>query len=358
MVIGDATEVSDQGYEDLLRSEKTVRLFDVAESLSSYREVLIFPGGFSLKELRQVFASNTRFSFDIAYNVDDFSLLNDFSEHLKAIITSTSSPLFARAGTSDVAPTIKAVKKLGAEILLLKENRGGSRMFNLNANTIEQIPAILSTTVNSVGVGDVYSAVMLGFQYRGWEDAAWRGAKAATIYSQTTYPDDFRRDVKRELKLSLDEFRNLGGTSLPWHDRPRFQIYLAAPDFTYMDNPEIERVVEALTYHNFHVRRPVKENGELPLGSADAILHQTFTADVTMLEECDVVFAIPLERDPGTLIEMGIAMVLNKPVITFDARKENNNTMVVGGSASYSENLDTSLNALFVAISKLWAEKS
>lgn len=358
MVIGDATEVSDQGYEDLLRGDKIVKIFEVAEALLSYSEVLIFPGSFSLEGLRRMFADNARFSFDIAYDVDEFSVLKAFSEHLRAIAISTSSPLFARTGSDDVIPMIEAVKNLGAEVLLLKENRGGSRMFNLITGKTEQIPATLSTTVNSVGVGDVYSAVMLGFQDLGWEDAAWRGAKAATAYSQTTYLDDFRRDVKRELKLSLAEFRNLGGTNLPWHDRPRFPIYLAAPDFTYMDNPEIERAVEALRYHNFRVRRPVKENGELSLGSADSVLYQTFTADVTMLEECSLVFAIPLERDPGTLIEMGMAMALNKSVITFDARNQNNNTMVVGGSASYSDNLDTSLNTLFVAIAKLWLAKS
>ncbi|PDT00774.1 sugar kinase [Rhizobium chutanense] len=354
MVIGDATEVSDQGYEDLLRDEKSVKFFDVGTALSAYSEVLIFPGRYSLAEIKRFVATDARFSFDIAYDVDDFSLLDAFSGHLSAVITSTSSPLFARIGSEDITPMLDAVKSLGAEVFLLKENRGGSRMFNLGAGKTELIPAILSTTINSVGVGDVYSAVMLGFRHKGWEDAAWRGARAATAYSQTTYPDDFRRDVKRELKLSLDELRDLGGTNLPWHDRPRFHIYLAAPDFTYVHKPEVDRAVEALRYHNFRLRRPVQENGELPLGSSDAVLHQTFAADVALLEKCDVVFAIPLERDPGTLVELGMALARNKPVIAFDPRRENNNTMVTGGSASYSDDLDASLNALFVTISKLW----
>lgn len=358
MVIGDATEVSDQGYEDLLRGEKSVKIFDVGTALSSYSDVLIFPGTYSLAEVKRFVAADARFSFDIAYDTDDFSLLDIFSGYLRAIVISTSSPLFARTGSRDVTPMIDAARNLGAEAFLLKENRGGSRMFNLNTDTTELIPAILSKTVNSVGVGDVYSAVMLGFRDRGWEEAAWRGSRAATAYSQTTYPDDFQRDVKRELKLSLDELRELGGTSLPWHDRTQFPIYLAAPDFTYMHTPEIDRAVEALRYHNFHVRRPVQENGELPLGSTDSVLHQTFNADVALLAECEMVFAIPLERDPGTLIEMGMAMALNKPVITYDPRRQNNNTMVVGGSESYSDDLDTSLNASFVTISKLRMGKS
>ena len=69
-------------------------------------------------------------------------------------------------------------------------------------------------------------------------------------------------------------------------------------------------------------------------------------------------FASPLERDPGTLIEMGMAMAVEKPVVTFDPRRQNENTMVIGGSASYSDDLDTNLNALFMTLSDLRKRKS
>jgi len=259
-----------------------------------------------------------------------------------------------KVGGNDVTPMIDAVRDLGASVFLLKENRGGSRLFDLGAGGIEQVPAILSNTVNSVGVGDVYSAVMVGLQYLGWSEAAWRGARAATVYSRTTYPDDFKRDVRRELSLSLQEFRDLGGTSLPWHERPKYPIYLAAPDFSYIHKPEVDRAVASLRYHNFNVRRPIEENGELPRSSSPSVLRHTFAKDVALIKECMIVFAIPLERDPGTLVEMGIAIERSQPVITYDPRRENNNTMVVGGSTSYSDDLDLSLNALFVAVSKMW----
>lgn len=358
MVIGDATEVSAQGYEDLLRTEKFVRILNVGTSISDYPDVLIFPGSYDLSAVRPFLGDNARVSFDIAYDADDFSILSGFSGRLGAIIISTSSPLFLRVGSLSVEPMLDSVRKLGAEVFLLKENRGGSRLFDLRTHAVEEIPATLSSTVNSVGVGDVYSAVMIGFQDRGWVEAGWRGAKAATVYSQTTFPDDFRRDTKRELAISLKELRDLGGTILPWHDRPQFQIYLAAPDFSYLHKPEIEVAVAALSYHNFSVRRPVVENGELKLGSPEATLFKTYAADIALLEKCSVVFAIPLERDPGTLIEMGMAMAVEKAVVTFDPRRQNENTMVIGGSASYSDDLDTSLNALFVALSDLRKRKS
>lgn len=358
MIIGDVTEVSDQGYEDLLRDQKSVKLLEVGDSLRSHENVLVFPGSYDFREIVGMFSDKARFSFDIAYDAENFGMLEGLGERLASVIISTSSPLFMRSGAEDVTPMVDAVRKLGAEVFLLKENRGGSRLFNLRTGTTEAIPAILSTTINSVGVGDVYSAVMVGFSGMGWEDAAWRGAKAATCYSQTTYPDDFCRDVSRELLLSTDEYRGLGGTFLPWHARPDFRIYLAAPDFSYVNKPEVDRAVHALKYHNFNVRRPVQENGELPLGSSPAILRQTFAKDVALLEDCALVFAVPLERDPGTLVEIGMAMALRKPVITFDPRRENNNTMVAGGSTGYSDDLDLSLNALFETVSKLWIGRS
>lgn len=354
IIIGDATEVSDQGYEDLLREEKLVSINEIGDALRGYPEVLVFPGSYPLADIGHLFAEGARLNFDVAYDAADFSLLAHFSGRLNAVIISTSSPLFLKVGRDDVTPMIDAVRDLGAKVFLLKENRGGSRLFVLEARGIEHVPAILSNTVNSVGVGDVYSAVMIGLQHLGWDEAAWRGARAATVYSRTTYPDDFKRDVTRELRLSLEEFRELGGTSLPWHERPKYPIYLAAPDFSYINKPEVDRAVASLRYHNFNVRRPIEENGELPRSSSPSVLRYTFAKDVALIKECVIVFAVPLERDPGTLVEMGIAIERGQPVITFDPRRENNNTMVVGGSTSYSDDLDTSLNALFVAVSKLW----
>ncbi len=354
IVIGDATEVSHQGYQYLLRDEKSVEIRDVADALRIYREVLIFPGSYDLASVKGFFSSEARYSFDIAYDAEDFSVLEGFVGHINAVIISTSSPLFMTKGSDDIEPMLEDVRRLNPEVFLLKENRGGSRIFNIRTGESDHVPAQLSSTVNSVGVGDVYSAVMVAFGTGQWKEAAWRGAMAATAYSQTTFPDDLQKDVSRSRKLSFEELRDLGGTVLPWHARPLFPIYLAAPDFSYVEKPEVDRAVDALCYHNFLVRRPIEENGELPLGSDPALLQLTFRSDVALLDQCEAVFAVPLARDPGTLVEIGIAIAREQPVITFDPRHENNNTMVSGGSATYSDDLDTCLNGLFVAISKLW----
>jgi nucleoside 2-deoxyribosyltransferase len=78
--------------------------------------------------------------------------------------------------------------------------------------------------------------------------------------------------------------------------------------------------------------------------------------DCQLLRDCDAVFAVPLDRDPGTLVEIGMAVEMGKPVITYDPRSQNENTMVVVGSSVYSADLDVCLNGTFNAIAELRAE--
>nr|WP_320167114.1 nucleoside 2-deoxyribosyltransferase [uncultured Methylophaga sp.] len=355
MLIGDVKEVSDQNYKNILRDEKIIKKIDIGNSLKAYSDILVFPGTFSLPEIRLNFSNDAKFSFDIAYDVDDLTLLNDFKGNIEAIITSTSSNIFRRHGHRDLNNLISLISDIQPQVFLLKENRGGSRLFLFKNRelVVEEIPATLTQTVNSIGVGDVYSAVMIGLKGIGWTEAAWRGAICATNYSATTYPDDFRTNVSRDLVSSFIELKALGGTFLPWHERKNFPIYLAAPDFSYVDRTYIEKAIESLDYHNFLLRRPVFENGEIQSENNHAKLLQTYNSDVSIINETKVIFAIPLDNDPGTLVEIGMGIAMGKPVITYDPKSENRNTMVIAGSNIYSDNLDICLNGLFEQISKL-----
>lgn len=353
ILIGDVAEISQQGYEDLMRDTKVVKFHDPLPRIDVYQNVVVFPGRFDISELASAFSKNARFSFDIAYDLDDLSLLDAFRGRVQAIIISTSSSLFMRLGKDNIDELINAVRTFSPNVFLLKENRGGSRLFDLRDGSLEEVPATLGSTVNSVGVGDVYTSVMVGLSYKGWIEAAWRGCQVATVYSQSTFPDDIKRDVQRGFRLSLDVLKALGGTVLPWHDRQTYSIYLAGPDFSYTEKRELDCAADSLSYHNFRVRRPILENGELKRPASEAELHRTYHMDYQLLKECDIVFAIPLERDPGTLVEIGMAIEMGKPVITFDPRRENENTMVVVGSSLYSANLDTCLNGTFIALAKL-----
>ena len=358
IVIGDVTEVAHQGYEDLMRETKRLKLRDPLPSLEAYQKVVVFPGKFSIEALAQAFSKDARFSFDVAYDLEDLSSVEAFRGRLQAIIISTSSSLFMNLGHEDLDGLLAAVRTLSPEVFLLKENRGGSRLFDLRKGTVLQIPATLGRTINSVGVGDVYSSVMVAHSQKGWVEAAWRGCQAATIYSQSTFPDDIKREVQRGFRLPLSSLQGLGGTSLPWHDRQKYSIYLAGPDFSYVDKRELDRAVDSLTYHNFRVRRPIVENGELERPATESGLRRAYFLDCQLLRDCDVVFAIPLDRDPGTLVEIGMAIEMGKKIVTYDPRRENENTMVMIGSSIFSADLDTCLNGTFNVIAELGREKS
>ncbi|WP_218187764.1 nucleoside 2-deoxyribosyltransferase [Pseudomonas sp. 37 R 15] len=358
IVIGDVTEVAHQGYEDLMRETKRLKLRDPLPSLEVYQKVVVFPGKFSIEALAQAFSKDARFSFDVAYDLEDLSSLEAFRGRLQAVIISTSSSLFMNLGHEDLDGLLAAVRKLSPEVFLLKENRGGSRLFDLRKGSVLQIPATLGRTINSVGVGDVYSSVMVAHSQKGWVEAAWRGCQAATIYSQSTFPDDIKREVQRGFRLPLSTLQGLGGTSLPWHERQKYSIYLAGPDFSYVDKRELDRAVDSLMYHNFRVRRPIVENGELERPATESGLRRAYFLDCQLLRDCDVVFAIPLDRDPGTLVEIGMAIEMGKKIVTYDPRRENENTMVMVGSSIFSADLDTCLNGIFNVIAELGREKS
>lgn len=356
ILIGDVTEVSHQGYEDLMSDTKVVKVNDPLPCLEAYKKIVVFPGRFDINVLANAFTEDARFSFDIAYDLEDLSSLKEFYGRVQAVIISTSSPLFMKLGKDDIGGLLNAVRALSPDVFLLKENRGGSRLFDLRNNSVEEIPATLGNTVNSVGVGDVYSSVMVGLSQKGWIEAAWRGCQAATAYSQSTFPDDIKRDLQRGFRLSLDVLQVLRGTVLPWHDRQSYSIYLAGPDFSYVEKQELDHAVESLVYHNFKVRRPVLENGELKRPASNGELRSTYHMDYHLLKGCDAIFAVPLDRDPGTLVEIGMAIAMGKPVITYDPRHENENTMVVVGSSVYSSDLDTCLNGMFSVIAELRAK--
>jgi len=357
VLISDVTEVGHQGYEELLRERKTVSILEVGNQLKKFEQIVVFPGKYSLSKLGEFLSSNAKITVDIAYGVESFDELECFKGRIQSIVISTSSHLFEALGGKCLDPLMKAARFANASYLLLKENRGGSRLFNLIEGGVDEVPANLGETVNSVGVGDVYAAVMAVLAPTGVSEATWRGAQAATRYAQTTYPDDLRRDVQRDLKLPMELVRSLGGVSLPWHERTAFNIYLAAPDFSYINKHELDEAVSALEYHNFNVRRPIQENGEIARPADIHALREVYNKDIALLEECDVVFAVPLEKDPGTLVEIGYALKSKTPVITYDPRGENKNTMVMAGSEVFSDSLGECLNGLFSCLSRLRSAK-
>ena len=312
---------------------------------------MIFPGSYDLVEVCGALPATARLHLDVAYDVDDPGILAELPQAVETVLISTSSPLFRSVAESSLQGLAKSFEACAPATLILKENRGGARMVVADDLTVEALPAQLGATVNSVGVGDFFAAAYVVNSIHGSVEAGWRATYAAAAYSQTTYPDLFKTYVQRDLKLTVAEMQSLGGVLLPWEKRRDHPIYLAAPDFSYADRRAIDKAIASLTYHNFLVHRPVVENGELPAGSNPTVLQNTFRADYDLLKQCALLFAVPTGRDPGTLVELGIAIDADIPVVVYDPGSENANTMVMAGAQHYSIDLDSCLNAVFRILS-------
>jgi nucleoside 2-deoxyribosyltransferase len=351
-VIFDPTEVSDQEYETLLRDEKNINLRKTPLEGSAGGDALFFPGTFDLARACSLLPPAIRLHLDVGYDVKDPDEIAHLTRRVETILISTSSGLFRSIQAKEVGDLLDAFRASAPATLILKENRGGSRLISATTRKVEELPAQLGATANSVGVGDVFAAAYLVHLGRGSVEAGWRATYASAAYSQTTYPHLFRTYLQRDLKLTLDEMRDLWGAFLPWERRQKVQIYFAAPDFEAADRAAMDRALASLAYHNFRVRRPVKENGELPRGADAATLQKTYEADCYLLQQCDLVFAVPTARDPGTLVEIGLAIGAAIPVVVFDPIRENANTMVMAGSSHYSSDLDSCLNAVFGLLGK------
>ena len=206
-------------------------------------------------------------------------------------------------------------------------------------------------TRNSVGVGDVFSAAFVSFLDQGAECAGWRSSRVAAAYAQTLAFGDFAHLSRRALLLSVEEMRELGGVYLPWEVRPERQLYLAAPDFSYCDRWAIELAVRCLEYHNFRVRRPVLEIGEIGDTATTGERRRVYDRDVELLHECSLVFAVPTGRDPGTLVEIGMAMKAGIPVVVYDPKNECDNNMLTAGSRLHSSEIGACIDEVFSAVS-------
>ena len=354
-LIFDPTEVDDQEYDTLLRDERELAGNDTlaGDALHLYQEVLVFPGGYDLAAVCSRLAPTARLHVDIAYDVSDTSVLLQLGRQITSIFISTSSELFKTIGSAGIDQLATNAAELKPDLVVLKENRGGSRLRVFATGQTYELPAQLSHTVNSVGVGDVFAATFLAHAGAGPLEAGWRATYASAAYAQTTDPDVFASVVKRNALLTIDELIDLGGVSLPWEVRPTMPIYLAAPDFAHADRAALERAASSLTYHNFNVRRPVQENGELPPNSDLLTLQQTYRKDSDLIDQCQLMLAVPTGRDPGTLVEIGLAIARHIPVVVYDPARECANTMVIAGSHCYSDDLDTCLNAVFSLLSQV-----
>ncbi|MGL1933139.1 MAG: nucleoside 2-deoxyribosyltransferase [Desulfotalea sp.] len=358
ILIGDATEAGDQGYDIFLRDHKTVTLDnDALKRLlheGNFTDILYFPDTTDPTDLLDTLNNQEGIKLHVDLNYQpDFLSTNGNSQNyqIESLFLSTSSTFFypEYLGIKEITnKTLSACKEL-----VLKENRGGTRVFNKDNNTPLNIPCFPRKTRHSVGVGDTFDAVYISLKKEGSDELALRKASLiAACYAATTYVDDLKADVQRHLLITPEELLEMKGIQLPWEDRENKHLYIAAPDFDYVPKEELDNLIDCLKYHNFSPRLPVRENGQANPTFSQLEKRNTFCADMKIMDECSAMIAVLLYNDQGTLVEIGMAKEKGIPVIVFDPRKILDNLFLEMTADKITSTATQTIEAVFSLLGK------
>lgn len=350
-LIEEVKEVGDQGYDFLLREDIKIKYND--EQLSKlkqkkYDDYLVISGNFDLNIIFNNLVGNIH--LDVANNINSLDELLSLKRKITTLFLSTSSVLFKNNYISDLRTDFN----VNCDYLILKENRGGSRGLDLLKNETIHIGAQTRPITHSVGVGDVYDAVFVS-QYHSItaKESLTLASWIAAEYATTTFPDDFKRNVRRVIKSNIDDLISLPGVILPWEKRNVINIYIAAPDFDFVDTRPIDQLFNSLKYHNFCPRRPVLENGQMEYNALKSRRQELFNKDMELLQDCSILIAVLLYDDPGTLIEIGLAAAKNIPTIVYDPYQKASNCMLTELPLLVSSDLDEIISEVFIQSTKL-----
>ena len=352
MLIKEAREVGNQGYDFLCRDTIKINYLEAnLEKIKEFEKILIISGNFDLTYISNYIGRDQKVCLDCANNVKSIDNLR-FPFKYDTLYLSSSSDIF-----KDRYDNFENFTSLFEEItekIVVKENRGGSIAYDYSSGKRFDIPCYPSQIVHSVGVGDVYDIVSFTSDYSDFEDRLCFASWIAQAYASTTFINEFKTQVGRSLKIKIDDLKNFDGWFLPWEVRTQCKIYLAAPDFDYVDTEVIDNIEECLKYHNFSPYRPVKINGQLSQHPTMHERQKLFYQDLSLLNECNSVIGIYIYDDPGTFIEMAIDWAKNKPVILYDPKTHANNCMVVGISNKIASDMDSLINAVFSVYSDMY----
>jgi hypothetical protein len=358
VIVGEGKEIGHQRYEYLLRDQSNCDLHadalkDVVAA-GNFTDFLIFPGGFPLAfVLDEISGTKANVFADINFVAGDIKELSTLRRRFSSLILSTSSELFVSTFKGD-PQIMKKDLVTYSNTILLKENRGGTRFFRTDDSDCIATPAQIRAVLHSVGVGDFFDAVFIVEQpLHGSRAALAYASFAAAEYASYFNDDSVRQSVAAVLDIPPENIQQFGGVSLPWELRPRFNIYLAAPDFDDVNTAPLDSLASALTYHNFSPHRPVKEHGQMKKDSSTDEKRSLAEADLGLLARCGLMIAVLLYDDPGTFIEIGIALERKIPVIVFDPFARASNLMLTELPVLVSSDLGKVIAEVFVQAAKL-----
>lgn len=353
VLIQDVQEIGDQGYNFLLNENVEVVYNDSQlAKLDKFEKILLFAGDF---DMSMVMRHNThaQYYLDVTNDVESLADLGGF--HFRTLFLSTSSTLF-KNDYSNIDSLINDSQNI-CEQFVLKENRGGSRAYDHAVKKIVSTPSMTVPVAHSVGVGDVFDTIVAIYDHCSpFEHNLLNASYVAAEYAQTTFINDFRTIAQHFLNLPIEDKQNHDGVLLPWDVRREINIYIAAPDFDFVDTKPIDFICQALEYHNFTPRRPIKENGQMSKEAGKVEKQKLFQSDMVLMDSCQIMLAVLLYNDPGTLIEVGVAAERGMPVLVYDPFSIAENCMLTEIPKVVSVSADKIISELFKYASKIWKQ--
>lgn len=354
MLIGQSDESGNQLYENILcRQAQYIFNMPLGQVLNDFSpsDVMIFPGRYGNETILDGLSDfEGKIHIDMNYDCDEILVLNKLN--VETVFLSTSSISFEGFfKESSYEKLIDYFKTREVNQLLIKENRGGSWIFDFMENRSYDAPAFVGTAIHSVGVGDVYDIAYICGQFTSdigssMVFASW----VASLYAQTLRQEEFKENVKI-VSQSINEFVEMEGIRVPWNERGNYPIYMAAPDFDYVNTQQLDVLAEALSYHHFKPRRPVKENGQVSSNMGISEESIIFAKDIELLSECKLMIAILFYNDQGTLVEIGNYQANGKTIILYDPYMKLDNMFLKNACSYYCNTMSEVINAVFDSVS-------
>jgi len=320
MLINESKEAGDQGYYNIIKDQAEYINTDTIDNIINIvnpTDILIFPGRYDASSIiKSIHSFPGKIHIDFHY--DSENILNNVSREIETIILSTSSEFYKETCDGTLKGLVECFKNHNIHQFLVKENRGGSFCYLPAEKAKYESASYYVPTMHSVGVGDVYNSIFISTILGSNIAKRMRlAALCAAKYAETMCYEKYQENALLVYN-NIAELNELVGIRLPWNDRKQINIYLAAPDFPSIDTKLLDRLNECLLYHNFTPRLPIKENGiaTKDLSNKDEVI--MYQKDVALLNECNLLIAVLLYNDPGTLVELGMFKQAGKPTIIYD----------------------------------------
>lgn len=213
-----------------------------------------------------------------------------------------------------------------AYAFIIKNGPFGATLFYKNREI--KIPSYITSEVNKIGSGDIFTA-SFGFYWMikkySLEDCAYFASKSTALYCD----NNNYSSINIESTFNFKEFDNIN-----LRDK---QVYLASPIFSLSDLILIDKIREAFLGFGIKVFSPFHDIG---LGDKSSIAK----LDLDGINKSDIIFFVFDNLDPGTLIESGYVMALDKKIIAYHRTcKDEDLLMLSPSKISFYNNLTTAI---------------